>query len=171
MKRFVLAATLLALTVGMTAAVILPASATKEAAARCDEGHWPATVQGKPQILAAGARAGYYVWHDARGWHLRTTTPSRTPHPFTGKITSSGAIRMIHQYRDEGRDSVTLNGNRLSFAFVTYDGIDGVDFTVGCTESVSFALKAYNRLVPASRIWLGRDGTARTYPFTIHRVA
>lgn len=119
----------------------------------------------------ADGRAGYYVWHDARGWHLRTTTPQRSPHPFTGTIVSSGDITVVHQYKDEGRDTVTVNGNRLTFSFVTYNGVDGLDFTVGCTRAVSFSLKASSRLVSPSRIWLGRGGTARSNPFTVKRVS
>jgi hypothetical protein len=171
MRRFTKLGTLLALVAAMSAAVILPASATGEAASRCDEGHWPATVQGKPATFEQGGRAGYYVWHDSRGWHLRTTTPQRSPHPFTGTIVSSGDIKLVRQFRDEGRDTVTVSGNKLTFKFVTYAGVDGVDFKVGCTESLSFSLKAYDRLVSPSRIWLGARGAARSNPFTVHRVA
>ena len=171
MSRFTKAATLLALVVAMGAAVVLPASAAGEAAARCDEGHWPATVQGTPSSFARGTRAGYYVWHDSHGWHLRTTTPQRSAHHFTGTIVSSGDIKMVRQYHDEGRDTVTINGNRLSFSFVTYNGVDGIDFRVGCTESVRFSLRAAGRMVPTSRIWLGRSGHAPANPFTVHRVA
>jgi hypothetical protein len=173
MKRFAKAGTLIVLVLAISAVVVIPAVAADEApaAAPCDEGRWPATVQGKPGSFVQGGRAGYYVWHDARGWHLRTTTPQRSPHPFTGTIVSSGDIKVVHQYKDEGRDSVTVNGNRLTFSFVTYNGVDGIDFKVGCTRSLSFSLKAYNRLVPSTRIWLGRDGTARSNPFTVKRVS
>jgi hypothetical protein len=157
------------LTLGMTAAVMIPAGAASQATARCDEGHWPATVQAEPRSFVAGGRAGFYVWHDSSGWHVRTTTPQRSPHPFTGTIVSSSDIKVVRQVRDEGRDSVTVNGNKLSFAFVTYKGVDGVDFKVGCTETVSFVLKAYNRTVPPTRIWLGAAGTAPADPFTVHR--
>jgi hypothetical protein len=171
MKRSTKAAVQFALTLAMTAAVMVPASAAGDATPRCDEGHWPATVQGKPSTFAAGGRAGYYVWHDSRGWHLRTTTPQRAPHPFTGTIVSSGDVRLVHQYRDEGRDSVTISGHTLTFSFVTYSGVDGIDFRVGCTGALAFSLKAYGRLVPASRIWLGSEGTSRANPFRIHRVS
>ncbi len=172
MGRIWKAATLVGLALAMTAAVMIPASAAGEAptATRCDEGHWPGTVQGKPETLKPGGRAGYYVWHDSHGWHLRTTTPQRSPHPFTGTIVSSGDIKLVHQFRDEGRDTVTVNGDKLTFKFVTYNGVDGVDFRVGCTESLGFSLKAFDRLVPATRIWLGKDGTARANPFRIRRV-
>jgi hypothetical protein len=171
MRRFAKAGTLLALVAAMSVAVMIPASAAGDSAARCDEGHWPATVQGKPSTFKQGGRAGYYVWHDSRGWHLRTTTPQRSPHPFTGTIVSSGDIKLVHLFRDEGRDSVTVRGNKLTFKFVTYAGVDGVDLKVGCTESLSFSLKAYDRLVPTTRIWLGARGNVRSNPFTVHRVA
>ena len=171
MSRFTKAATLLALIVAMGAAVVVPASAAGESTARCDEGHWPATVQGRPSSFTVGGRPGYYVWHDSRGWHLRTTTPQRSAHHFTGTIVSSGDIEAIRQYHDEGRDSVTVSGHRMTFSFVTYNGVDGIDFRVGCTESVGFSLEAAGRRVPTWRIWLGHDGHARANPFTIHRVA
>ena len=173
MKRFTTAATLVLLVLALSAAVVIPAAAGDAApsSTACDEGRWPATVQGKPASFVPGGRAGYYVWHDARGWHLRTTTPRRSPHPFTGTIVSSGDIKVVRQFKDEGRDTVTVNGNRMTFSFVTYNGVDGIDFRVGCTRSVSFSLKAYTRLVSPSRIWLGRDGTARSNPFTVKRVS
>ena len=172
MRRFAKAGMLGALALAMTAVVMVPAGAEGDApqAPRCDEGHWPATVQGQPETFEAGGRAGYYIWHDARGWHLRTTTPQRSPHKFTGTIVSADDIKLVHQYRDEGRDSVTVRGNKLTFTFVTYNGVDGVDIKVGCTEGLAFSLKAFDRLIPVSRIWLGEDGTARAHPFRIPRV-
>lgn len=138
--------------------------------ARCDEGHWPATVQGKPASFEPGGAAGYYVWHDLYGWHLRTTTPVKTPHSFTGKIVSNDAVKLVRRFHDEGRDTVTVSGKEISFSFVTYNGVDGIDFKVGCTEAVTFLLKAGGRYVPATRIWLGYRGTAPSNPFTIYRV-
>lgn len=139
--------------------------------ARCDEGHWPGTVQGQPRAFKVGGAAGYYVWHDARGWHLRTTTPRRTEHVFEGTITSSDDIRLVHQYRDERADEVAVEGNTLRFKFVTYNGVDGVDFVVGCTESVTFSLNNGGSPTSIRRIWLGKTGKARTNPFTVTRVS
>jgi hypothetical protein len=171
MRRFAALGTLLAVVAALLVVVVLPASAAEAASARCDEGHWPATVQGKPETFKQGGRAGYYVWHDSHGWHLRTTTPKRSPHPFTGTITSSGNITLVRQFRDEGRDSVTVRGTTMTFKFATYSGVDGIDFRVGCTASLRFSLKAYDRLVSPSRIWLGARGTAPANPFTVRRVA
>ena len=154
----------------MLVAVVSAAPASAEAPTRCDEGHWPATVQGKPATFHAGGAAGYYVWHDSYGWHLRTTTPVRAPHSFTGTIVSRGTVKAVRLYHDEGRDTVTVGAHETRFSFVTYNGVDGIDFRVGCTPSLGFSLKAGGNLVSPSRIWLGADGTARANPFAIHRV-
>jgi hypothetical protein len=155
----------------MAVSVVWASSPASAAGARCDEGHWPATVQGRPASFTSGGRAGYYVWHDSRGWHLRTTTPQSSPHAFSGVITSSDDIRAVHVYRNEARDKVAVSGNTLRFSFRTWDHVDGIDFVVGCTETVKFALAAEGHRWPASRIWLGRTGTAPSNPFTVSRVA
>ena len=62
---------------GMFAATVT--TATTSATTTCDEGRWPARVQGQPATFAAGARAGDYIWHDANGWHLRFTHPGDGP--------------------------------------------------------------------------------------------
>jgi len=176
MKRSTkLAATVLgvaALIVPITAASVMSAgAATTTTTAPCDEGHWPATVQGQPERLHAGSTDGYYVWHDRYGWHLRTTTPQRSPHVFTGRIVSSDNIRSVTMVRDENDDRVSVSGHTLSFRFVTYNGIDGVNFRVGCTESVAFELRQGGSLIPAYRIFLGRYGRAPRNPFTVNRVS
>ncbi|TMK83675.1 MAG: hypothetical protein E6G46_02675 [Actinobacteria bacterium] len=145
-------------------------SAGAATAAACDEGHWPATVQGQPERLHAGSTDGYYVWHDKYGWHLRTTTPQHSPHVFTGRIVSSDNIRSVTFVRDENDDRATVSGHVLSFRFVTFAGIDGVNFRVGCTNSVTFELKLAGNWVPAYRMFLGHDGRAPHNPLTVSRV-
>ena len=163
---------LAALIVPLTALSITTAGASSTATAvSCDEGHWPATVQGQPERLHAGSTAGYYVWHDRYGWHLRTTTPQKSPHVFIGRIVSSDNIKSVTMVRDENDDRVSVSGHTLSFRFVTYAGIDGVNFTVGCTNSVTFELKQGGSWVPAYRIFLGHYGRAPHNPFTVSRVS
>jgi hypothetical protein len=169
MKRSVIAGAVALLIVPLTAISVMTAGASGTSAP-CDEGHWPATVQGRPERLHAGSTNGFYVWHDSSGWHLRTTTPTRTAHVFTGRITSTGAIKVVSRVRDENDDRITVSGNTLVFRFVTYAGIDGVDFTIGCTSSVGFALREGGSLIPPSLIFLGHTGRARANPFSVHRI-
>jgi hypothetical protein len=150
-----------------------PATTTGPAAstpARCDEGHWPLTVQFQPRSYEVGGRAGYAIWHNEDGWHLRTTTPSPEHHTFSGTIASTGNIKMVHDFHDEKNDSVKVVGNVILFRFDTHNAVDGFDFTVGCTQSVTFDLRGEGRQWPAKRIWLGARGTAPSDPFTVSRV-
>lgn len=149
--------------------VVMPAGAAFAHAPACDEGHWPGTVQVQPVSFQPGGAAGYYVWHDPQGWHLRTTTPVKTGHSFTGTIVASGDITVVRQVRDEGDDRVSVAGGRLRFSFDTYNGVDGIDFRVGCSESLTFSLNASGRPVPQDRIWLGATGSAPSNPFTLTR--
>jgi hypothetical protein len=157
MKRFATILGLAVMIVPITAISVMTAGAgTTTAAVPCDEGHWPATVQGQPERLHAGSTDGFYVWHDRYGWHLRTTTPQKSPHVFTGRIVSSDNIKSVTMVRDEKDDRISISGHTLSFRFVTYAGIDGVNFTVGCTNSVAFDLKQGGNRIPAYRIFHGR---------------
>lgn len=135
----------------------------------CDEGRWPLSVQGQPRSFEVGGRAGYYVWHDANGWHLRTTTPKSEGHTFSGRITASDGIKLVHTYKNEPADSVKVSGRTLSFSFDTHNHVDGVDFKVGCAGKLRFELSAEGKRWPAERIRLGATGHARSNPFTITR--
>lgn len=169
MRRITRAATVL--TVALSTVPPLAGGVWADDTARCDEGDWPATVQGKPTAYHTGAPAGYYVWGDRAGWHLRTTTPTHRPHLFTGSIVGEDDIEVVRQVRSEGRDAVAVSGNAIRFRFVTYNGVDGIDFTVGCTEWLTFSLSYQGAKMSPRRIWLGRYGHARSNPFTVHRVA
>lgn len=147
-----------------------PAPDPAPATARCDEGHWPLSVQGEPRKFEVGGPAGYYVWHDRGGWHLRTTSPWRVGHTFTGRITSSDDIEVLRIHKNEDADQVRLEGEQISFSFDTHKHVDGVDFKVGCTESVTFELQAEGYDVPAPRIRLGLTGSAPSNPFTVTRL-
>ena len=164
--KILAAATVVSLAAAMLAIGLGGADA---ATTSCDEGHWPATVQGRPVTFHAGATAGYYIWHDSHGWHLRTTTPESRAHEFTGRIVSSDNIKVVSLVRDENDDHLSLSGHVVNFAFKTYKGVDGLDFVVGCTKSVTFLLKAGGDWVPAARIFLGDHGHAPSNPFTVYR--
>ena len=92
-----------------------------------------ATLQGKPDLNAAGD-FGYWLWHDEDGLHLRTTTRGR-PHLFSGVIRSRERneffdvhrVRQEHTVVNDDR-TVVADNDAIRFRFVTYDGMDGIDF-------------------------------------------
>lgn len=155
---------------GVAASTVAP-SATASAAA-CTDGHWPISVQGRPTLFHAGAMAGDYVWHDAKGWHIRVTHPGTARLVFTGRVVANAPIK-FSPFRLEKGDVVTLSADRktLTYRFVDYGAIDGVDFTTACASRISFAGRLDGRLLPTGRVWLGVAGRhPLENPFVVARV-
>ena len=98
-----------AATLATTAAAGSATSTTTATA--CTDGHWPRSVQGKPTLWHAGARAGDYIWHDATGWHFRVTHATSTRFVFSGRIVSSAPLDAA-PVKLEGRDYVALSADR-----------------------------------------------------------
>lgn len=123
-----------------SAATPAGAATTTSTAPRCDDGDWRGpggiNVDGRPDGLDAGDRGTVYVWHDPAGWHLRTTDVTNTAHHYTGTIALDGArFTSIATVRLERDDRISVDGNNtLHYAFTTYSGIDGVDFTVSACD-------------------------------------
>lgn len=164
-SRRVAAGTLLGL-VAIAAALFAPAAtfaATPAAAttttATCDEGRWPASVQGVPATFQAGARAGDYIWHSSTGWHLRFTHPGSRRIVFSGKIISNTPLT-VAPYKLEGGDSFALSadGLTLTYRFINHGRIDGLDFRTACATRLWFKGSMAGNKLPTSRIWLGRRG-------------
>jgi len=107
-------------------------------ATRCDAGRWTGAIdpEGRPDGLDAGDAGAVYVWHDADGWHIRTTDQRPVDHHYTGTILLQPAVANfadIRTVRDERDDHVTVDGsNVLHYDFHTFASIDGVDFHVTC---------------------------------------
>lgn len=164
-RRVVLSG-LLGLTV-VSAMLVLPAATfaattattTATTATTCDEGRWPASVQGQPLNLRAGGRAGDYIWHNTTGWHLRVTHYGTTRVVFTGKIISNKPLT-VAPYRLEGGDTFVLSADKLTltYRFVNHGRIDGLDFRTACATHLWVRGAAAGVKLPTSRIWLGRWG-------------
>ena len=147
----------LSLLAPVTAAASTPsATATTEAAC---PGHWPASVQGQPIQLHAGARAGDYIWHDTAGWHLRVTHASSSTLVFSGRIRASAPMRVTPFHLERG-DWIALSADRLTitYRFYNHGRVDGLDFRTDCARRLTFAGYAAHTKLPTGRIWLGHDG-------------
>src|SRR5580693_4378445 len=49
------------------------ATSPTSASTACETESWPASATGKPAGDVAGGAKGFYLWHDANGWHLEVT--------------------------------------------------------------------------------------------------
>jgi hypothetical protein len=158
----------LAIPAATFAATTDPAGA---ATSTCDEGRWPARVQGQPATFKAGARAGDYLWHDANGWHLRFTHPGSAKVVFSGTIVSNAALS-VKGYRLEKGDSFHLSADRktLTYRFSNHGRIDGLDFRTACASRLWVKGLMGGTKLPVGRIWVGRGGNHPLQnPFVITR--
>ena len=142
--------------------------ATSSGAARCDDGRWMGpdgiNVNGRPDRLDAGDRGGVYLWHGVTGWHLRTTDITDTAHHYTGTVALSAGARFtsFSTVRLENGDRVWVDGsNVLHYDFTTYNGIDGVNWTVSACdgardrEAMRISMDVNGREDDPGRIYLG----------------
>lgn len=153
-------------------------SAAPSSAAACDAGAWRTndiSVEGKPDGFDAGDGGATYVWHDSDGWHLRTTDKTASPHVYSGRmVLSSGHFLDVNGIRLEDQDEFRVVGDTLYYRFVTYDGIDGLDFRVaGCSPAEHQALTFHLRhdgSLDAARVIVGDAGRhPESDPFTAVR--
>jgi hypothetical protein len=154
-----------------TASAASPVGSSTTDEAACT-GHWPASVQGKPSMYQAGARAGDYLWHDSRGWHLRVTKVTSEKAVFSGRIRSDKPLSVTGVALEPG-DTFTLSADKLTltYRFANYGHIDGLDFRTACANRLGFAGYMNGTLLPTSRIWIGANGRHPLQnPFVVTRV-
>lgn len=162
-----------ALTAALAAA---PASAARRppvpsTSAPCPTGQWSPTAQGRPASLAPGSATGAYLWHDGSGWSLRVTHPGSSRMVFSGTIDSSAALAGIGRAL-ESSDSVqfTHRNGKVTFRFVNYGRIDGIDFTVGCSNAFTLNLKVNGVQAATTQVFVGAGGTnPLSVPFAMER--
>ena len=100
---------------------------------------------------------GYYIWFDGDRIHLRTTDRGNGPDPSTyaGAITADAPIVATDVFKGEDTDYAVAAGNRLDFRFLTFNGVDGVDFTALGATRVTFHLYREGHLIVTEHIYLG----------------
>lgn len=163
---------MLAAPAGVAAASPAPTAAAGVATAACTDGHWPASVQGMPVNFKAGARGGDYIWHDSKGWHLRVTHAGSHAVVFTGTIHASAPLD-ADPVKLEPSDHFTVSADRktITYRFVNYGHVDGLDFTTACAKSVGFRGAMAGHKLPTWRIWLGHNGRhPLENPFIVIRI-
>jgi hypothetical protein len=148
------------------------------AGATCDAGAWQTggiSVEGRPDRFDAGDRGATYLWHDSSGWHLRTTDQTDKAHVYSGRIAlSAGGFTGVQGVSLERGDRYQVDGRNLYYRFVTYRGVDGLDFHLaGCSpaapEELAFRLR-YDRALDANRVIVGDRGRhPKSDPFTVVR--
>ncbi len=130
----------------------------------------PNAVEGRP-ALTDDHPAGYYIWHDEQGMHLRTHGPD-DEHLFVAYLHTDGVFENVDSVRLESRDNYAIldGGHTLVLRFHTYDATDGVNFLVLGGTRLRLNLQLDDQLIGTDSIYLGAEGRhPEENPFTIHR--
>ncbi len=172
-RRRTIAAVLALSAVG--AGLIVPAAtfAAEASTTACPDTHWPASVQGRPTNLHAGARGGDYFWHDKNGWHMRVTHHGSHKLVFTGRIVSSTPI-VVSGVKLEKNDTFTLSADKLTltYRFRNYGKLDGLDFKTDCAQHLRLTGSMAGKKLPVGRIWLGKQHVhPLSNPFVVIKVS
>jgi hypothetical protein len=118
--------------------------------------------RGKPEGLKEGASRGWYVWHDDKGWHVRTTTKGHQ-HKFEGVIrVQEGRLKdpRPHELDGAARDWWKLSDDKqtLKLDLLTKGGKDGFNFKPDDeVKDIKFTLKIDNEPAPG-KIYIGKMG-------------
>jgi hypothetical protein len=163
---------MLAAPAGVAAASATPVAASATTTAVCTNGHWPASVQGVPTTFKAGARAGDYIWHDSKGWHVRVTHPGSKGIVFSGTIHSTAPLD-ANPVKLEKSDWIAVSADRktITYRFTNYGHIDGFDFTTSCAKGLSFRGLMTGHRLGIGHIWIGHNGLhPLENPFVVRRI-
>src|SRR5689334_16088233 len=90
------------LTAAATIAALVTVLALSTSSAFATDGpDWPNWTKLRPASLEAGGDPGWYMWTDADGIHIRTTTPSDAGHPFRAVIRAEPGSQFadVHKVR------------------------------------------------------------------------
>jgi hypothetical protein len=97
-------------------------------------------VFGEPKGLAPGLPDAYWIYRDASGWHLRTTT-DKALRKFAGRIfLSEGRVTRAAASTIEGRDRIKNTDRDIQLNFETFGKMDGIDFDTSGAKCIHFDL-------------------------------
>jgi hypothetical protein len=112
---------------------------------------------------------GYYIWHNDDGFHLRTHGPG-AEHVFDAVLKTKGTFENVSVVKLENDDRVDVvdAGHKMIIHFHTFDGTDGVNFTIKDGERLRLNLKVDDEHIATSSIFLGAKGVHPKHnPFSI----
>jgi hypothetical protein len=154
-----------------TAAAATAPSPAASSGARCETGEWPDAATGQPAGFQAGATRGYYLWHNAAGWHLEVTHASHEHMVFSGWFSTNGTVA-VQRVDDEHNDLVKEGpgDHVVTFALNNYGGVDGVHFETHCADWIQFHLSINGHPAGVEQVYVGHASIhPLAMPFTIDR--
>lgn len=135
----------------------------------CAQGTWPKAFSGKPDGLSQASAAGFYIWSDGSGFHIRGIDPLATT-PFSGTITVGNTLTEA-AVLSKTSDAVTATvaNNTISFSFEASGLAAGFDFSLCQSLQASITVNSGEEQWPAQRILIGSNGRAVSNPVLLNR--
>jgi hypothetical protein len=124
----------------------------------CATGSWPTVVRGQPDALLDADETGAYVWTDADGWHVRVTHSGTARRLFRGSVeTTRELVAVSRAAGSNNQVRFTKDRTRTRFDLVSFGGIDGIDFQVGCSSGFLFRMTLDGTNLTAAQVFLGTN--------------
>jgi len=140
----------------------------------CPAGPFPSSYSGAPSALDPKQTipAGYFIWNDSYGWHVRVVGGGAEPAKMDGTITSSAKLSSKPELKPDARaGTVSTTDTTITFSLTPGATPVGFDFAAGCaSSSVKFELMSvYGTPQPVDGIYVGRSSKAIDNPFVVAR--
>ena len=143
---------------GGTGTTVKATTDSKKAGGMC--GVWPPAATGEPSAMKQADSAGFFVWQDVTGWHLRARGTT-SKEPFKGTIRGSRDMTSVKESPVGGGTKVELKGNVVTFEIPASADLKGFDLVAGCAvDQLQFALLVGSNPAPADAIFVGAQGKA-----------
>jgi hypothetical protein len=133
-------------------------------------GTWETQYVGQPKATKTAEQAGYFVWTDVGGWHLRVRDAKGGT--YSGTVTSSKDIQSAKANPD-GSGTVSLAANQITFEFKGTKDLIGFDLAPGCVPppdlQLRFNLQVNGSPADTATIFTGANSKAVASTFTAVR--
>lgn len=129
-------------------------------------GEWPKGTIGQPESAKTPDTAGFFIWQDVSGWHIRVRSTA-TKEPFKGTIRGSRNMAAVKEVPAGAGKKVELKDNVVTFEIPPTGELTGFDLTAGCNvDQLQFQLLVGNNPASADAIFVGHQGKAVSPVFT-----
>jgi len=133
-------------------------------------GTWQTQYVGQPKAMKTAEQAGYFVWTDVGGWHLRVRDAKGTT--FSGTVTSTKDIPTA-KANPAGAGTVNLTANQVTFEFKGTGDLIGFDLAPGCVPppdlQLRFDLQTNGQPADPATIFTGSNSKANGSAFNASR--
>lgn len=131
---------------------------------------WPASYQGAPNGMKTATEAGFYVWWDSYGFHLRGVDPAATA-VFKGQIVADTELPKSLAKAAPATSAVTIEAaaNVMTFSFKAGTAPSGLDVAICKPSQMAISLSNGPNPLPVGRIRIGVNRFAVSNPLVISR--